>query len=271
MTWTFKNTDTRWGAGTGSGVDGKLTSLQGDENTYEAKIRIEALEGQEAVSVSSITYTGSTITFNMSDSTTHGPFPLPVAMINPVGEWQADTHYNYLDLVNVRAQGIFLVLIEHTTATDFDANATDGSTDNSPIYQLWAPNPAREYDIAISYKGEPPGDSSIIAQILAPHSYTLLSGIEDAFAYLGTAAQNQTLVFSIEQNGSEIGTITFEPGVGAETDGGQFGVIEFPNDTDFVPGDRLVIRAPAVSDVPTTDGFPVASDLSVSIPATRTD
>lgn len=266
MTIVFRNDDTRWGVGTGAGVGGRVTSLQVDENFYEIDTRLDSVEADLAGLDMEVVYSGSTITFNFSNGTTSGPFPLPVAMINPTGEWQPNTHYNYLDLFNVRAQGVFLVLLEHTSDATFDPDATDGSTDNLPLYQLWAPLRDINYDVAFSVTGSIEGATEriILSQIVLPRSITMASGLSGGYAFLGTATDTETLDLTIEQNGEEIGTITFEPGVGTDTDGGQFGTISFPNDIEFVASDRIAIRGPTSTDN-------AAANLSVTLPATRAD
>lgn len=262
----FKNDDTRWGSGTGSGVGGRLTSLEGDENNYRLKTAVETLQGATPKAISSITYLANSIQINYNDSTSDGPFPLPVAMINPVGEWLPLTHYNYLDLFNVRAQGMFLVLQEHTSDATFDANATDGTTDNNLLYQLWAPLRDINYDVALSIAGSIEGatEPTLLAQIVVPRALTMTANLVGGYAYLDTPTDTETLDLVIEHNGNQIGTITFEPGVGIDTGGGQFGTISFPDDVDFVAGERIAIRGPTSTDL-------AAADLSVTLPATRAD
>lgn len=271
MTIVFKNDDTRWGVGTGAGVGGKITSLQGDENNYEFLTRIAALEDADGpVSIASIEVgsNGNTITVNLTDGSTAGPFALPVAMINPVGEWQPSTHYNYLDLFNVRAQGVYLVLIEHISDTEFDPEATDGTTDNNPLYQLWAPLRDIDYDVGFSIMGSIEGSTSrdLLAQYVLPRSIVMSAGLDGAYAFLAVATNTEDLDLSIEKNGDEIGTIVFSPGVGLQgTDGtGQFATITFLSEVSFVAGDRIAIRGPTSTDLS-------ASDLSITLPATRTD
>lgn len=262
----FRNDDTRWGSGTGAGVGGKVTSLQEDENHYNLKTAVETLQAAEPKAISSITYLANAIQVNYNDSTSDGPFPLPVAMINPVGEWLPLQHYNYLDLFSVGGQGMFLVLVEHTSAASFDANATDGTTDNNPLYQLWAPLRDVNYDVSFSITGSIEGatEPTLLAQIVVPRAMTMAENLSGGYAYLNTPTDTETLDLVIEQNGNQIGTITFEPGVGLDTGGGQFGTISFPADVNFVASDRIAIRGPTSTDL-------AAADLSITLPATRTD
>lgn len=268
MTIVYKNSGP-WGAGSGAGVGGKLTSLQGDQNNYEFDTRITTIEDADGpVSIASIETdsSGSTITVNLTDGSSAGPFPLPVAMINPVGEWQPLTHYNYLDLFNVRALGVYLVLVEHTSAASFDPEATDDTTDNNPLYQLWAPLRDLNYDITFSIAGSIEGatEPTLLAQIVAPRSLSMAINLPGGYAYLNTPTDTEDLDLSIQHNGNEIGTITFSPGVGVDTGGGQFGTISFPDTVSFNAGDRIAIRGPTSTDL-------AAADLSVTLPATRTD
>jgi hypothetical protein len=270
MTIKFRNTDSRWGAGSGAGGGGVLTSLQFDENNYEFQTRIETLEADGPREITGVTVSsdGTTITFNFSDSTSSDPIPLPIAMIHPRGEWQPSTLYDYLDLVNVRGTGVYLVLVQHTSDTEFDPEATDGSTDANPLYQLWAPLRDINYDIAFSIMGGIEGSTSrlLLGEYILPRSIVMDAGLAGAYAFLGVATAVEDLDLSIEKNGEEIGTITFSPGVNLQgTDGlGQFAAISFPSEISFDAGDRIAIRGPTSADAD-------ASDLSITLPATRTD
>lgn len=273
----FKNADTRWGSGTGAGVDGRLTSLQGDENIWNLHSRVTTLEDAGAVGVSNITTDGGTLTVHLSDGTMKGPFALPIAKINPVGPWTNDQTLHYLDLVSVAGVGQFLVLEDHTTDASpatFDPNATDGTTANNALYYRWGPAPDDAYDVMVSATGALPGDSGILAQVIIPRSIEIIAPVLDAFAYLATAAQVTTQTLELEKwtggTGEDIGSITFTPGTDVDTGGGQTGTITFAATVSFAAGDRLIVRASASADVANTAGD-VASDFSLVIPAARLD
>lgn len=134
MTITYRN-DGAWGSGKGS----RLTSTEVDNNFYDLASRVLDLEDLPVgVFIEDVTFTGGSITFHLSDTTTRGPFPLPVALLSPKGEWLPNTSYFYLDLVTVSDTGVFLVLRDHTSESEFDPDA--GDTDGD-FYSLWFPFP----------------------------------------------------------------------------------------------------------------------------------
>lgn len=114
-----------------------LTSLEIDTNFYDLLTRTIALETGGSFGLDSIGYTGGSITFNWSDSTTSGPFALPIAMPTPAGEWLNDTTYHRLDLISVEGVGQFMVLQDHTTPVapaEFDPDAVSEDTDGDSLY-----------------------------------------------------------------------------------------------------------------------------------------
>lgn len=118
----FKNTDARWGAG-----EGRLSSLSVDENFYEADQRMDALEANppDPISVETVTSDGETFSVILTDGTQFGPFTLPTATFEMLGEWQPLTPYTPNKFFS---EGGFTYLINfaHTSAASFDPNANDG-------------------------------------------------------------------------------------------------------------------------------------------------
>jgi hypothetical protein len=55
-----------------------------------------------------------------------------------VGSWMPTTPYVRGNLFT-QGSGFYQVLEDHTSASTFDPNATDGSTANNPLYSLWMP------------------------------------------------------------------------------------------------------------------------------------
>ena len=93
------------------------------------------------------------------------------------------------------------------------------------------------------------------------------SGDEGAYAYLdvGNDSVGATdIILSIERNGTEIGTITFDAGGDIDTDGGQ--AVNLPSTlrSNFAEGDRYALR------VTQSDNAEPAG-LSVTLPFVRTD
>lgn len=124
-----------------------LTIAEGDGNLTYLDDRIDTVSALVGKSIDSITYSASAITFNLSDSSTV-VVPLPALQLNPRGEWMPSTAYSYGDLVHVVGSGLYLVLVDHTSATSFDPDATDGTTANNSLYDLFGPTPARDLPIA---------------------------------------------------------------------------------------------------------------------------
>lgn len=251
-----------WGAGTGT----PLPAATVDGNFYGHEIRLDALEAPGVGKlIASTSFTANSITFTYTNATSD-VVPLPVADLQLVGEWTPLTLYQRANMVSVRGLGVFRVLEDHTSAATFDPNATDGSTDDTPLYQLWLPNGDINYDVAPFVPGaisRSPGD--LFFQFKAPRSMTLPSGDDGAYAYLETALDggDAATILSLEKNGAEVGTITFTAGTG-DTDGGQEGIISIAADVDLITGDRFAIRVTQSTTV-------VGSDLSITLPFLRTD
>lgn len=270
MTITYRN-DGPWGSGKGS----RLTSTEADNNFYDLASRVGVIEDLPVgVFIEDITFTGATITFHLSDDTTRGPFPLPVALFNPVGAWANDTPYNYLDLVTVPTLGLYVVMVAHTTPSapaEFDPNEVSDS-DGDLLYRIVVPLNDLNYDIGLSVTGTMLRDpGTLICKIVLPRAVRLSAGLVGAYAHLGTESNGgesgtaaTSLSLGIYQNATQIGTITFEAGENPDGFGGQFAAIVFVDDVEFEAGDRLRI----VTIVADDDG---AADLSISIPSTRLD
>jgi hypothetical protein len=100
-------------------ADGNFTYLQGLIGTVEDNIT--AGRGIESITIS-----GSTLTFHMSDSTVE-TVVIPPGIIEwtPQGEWAPSTHYNVNDTVAYFGS-LYLVIFAHTAGLTFDPGANDG-------------------------------------------------------------------------------------------------------------------------------------------------
>lgn len=139
MTSTYRTTGA-WG----SGVGRPLTWPEQDANTFDKETRITAIEtAGVAVGIDHITVSGDQMTIYMTDSSIQGPFTLPTAETwNPTGAWKPATTYNALDTVYA-AGGLYLVMIDHTSDSTFDPDATEGTV---PRYHLIIPfSPVQGY------------------------------------------------------------------------------------------------------------------------------
>src|SRR5215475_13284067 len=124
-----------WGSGTGS----PLAAAQVDGNFWDHEQRIVSLNTDlaEGKRIDFVTYTNTSMTFHFTDTTTQ-TIPLPVLTMQYVGTWMPTTAYARGDLFT-ESNGFYQVLENHTSAPVFNANATDGSTANNPLYALWMP------------------------------------------------------------------------------------------------------------------------------------
>ena len=256
-----------WGPGTGA----PNSAAQVDGNFYDVDQRVLDLDAAlaEGKRIDTVTYTPNSMTFHFTDDTSQ-VIPLPVATFRYVGNWSNDTPYGPGDLFTA-ANGFYQVLESHTTPPwpePFDSNATDGTTDQNPLYSLWMPLRDVNYDAAIFVPGSLQREVDELLFVgIANRSMQLGAGNENAYAYLdvgndGTGATD--IVIAIEKNGAEIGTITFEAGGDIDTDGGQAGDFTILAATDFADGDRYALRA-----VQSDNAEP--GGLSVTLPFVRTD
>ena len=141
-----------WGTGTGA----PNSAAQVDGNFYDVDQRIVALGADlaEGKRIDTVTYTSTSMTFHFTDGSSQ-IIPLPVVTMQYVGPWMNATPYVPGNLFTA-ANGFYQVLESHTTPAapaPFDPNATDGTTDNNPLYQLWMPLQDVNYDAAIFVPG----------------------------------------------------------------------------------------------------------------------
>ena len=124
----FRTTENaKWGVGKGS----NLTPAEVDENFWDLDQRTAALEESppEPVGIQQITVTGNTFTIVLTDGSSRGPFALPAAKFNLVGEWAPHTPYVPNSFIT-EAGKTYLILYPHTSAAFFDPGANDGAGHN---------------------------------------------------------------------------------------------------------------------------------------------
>ena len=253
-----------WGAGTGT----PNSAAQVDGNFYDVDQRVVDLTADLAVGkrIDTVSYSNSSMTFHFTDGTSQ-VIPLPVYIPEYMGPWANSTPYTR-GMMLTGDNGLFQVLENHTTPpppATFDPNATDGSTDHNPLYQLWMPLHDVNYDAAIFVPGSVQRTAGeLLFQGIANRNMNLASGDTNAYAYLDVGVATGTnIILSIEKNGTEVGTITFVVG-DTDSDGGQPGDFSIPADTAFAEGDRYAIRV-------TQSANAAPSDLSMTLPFLRTD
>lgn len=128
---TIYRTNGPWG----SGIGVNLTPAQVDTNFYELRSDLDDVIANPptADSIISVTQNGLSFTFHTTLGNTLGPLQMPY--IGPIwrGEWAPFTLYSAADQFKVTDVGIFIVLVDHTSAGSFDPLATGGS----PAAQLY--------------------------------------------------------------------------------------------------------------------------------------
>jgi hypothetical protein len=256
-----------WGTGTGT----PNSAAQVDGNFYDVDQRIVDLVGDlaEGKRIDTVTYTDNSMTFIFTDGTSQ-TIPLPIATLTYKGEWANSTPYSRGDMVT-GANGFFQVLEDHTTPAwpaPFDPNATDGSTANNPLYQLFMPQRDLNYDAAIFAPGSIQRTAGeLIFLGVANRPMRLFAGDDGAYAYLDVGNDSigaTDIVLSIERNRAEIGTIIFAANGEIDSAGGQVGSFNIPAATDFANGDLYALRV-------TQSANAVPAGLSVTLPFIRTD
>lgn len=142
MSFVYRYTDLlRWGTGKNS----RLSAADGDNNTWETQTRLVALEDRPLPqpAIDSFTVAGQSLYVNFADSTTLGPYTLPVAKYRSPGNgvWAPLTHYSVLDTFAING-GFYVVNVDHTSAASFDAGANDGAGHDYYTLMFQAPGAA---------------------------------------------------------------------------------------------------------------------------------
>lgn len=112
---------------------------------------------------------------------------------------------------------------------------------------------ATEFDISFFVPGVPAENNTVITYI-AVRDFFLPEDLEGSFAYAGTAPEG-VVVFTIQKNGTAIGSITFDFAATSAT-------FTFASDVSFTAGDRLSILSPV--------GLQNLADLSITFAGSRT-
>lgn len=118
------NDSAKWGAGKGA----NLTPAEVDENFWDLDRRAAAIEASppQPVGIDHVTVTDNSFTILLTDGSAQGPFALPAAKFNLVGEWQPNTLYVPNSFIT-EAGKTYLILYPHTSDAFFDPGANDGA------------------------------------------------------------------------------------------------------------------------------------------------
>lgn len=128
MTLHFITTDTeRWG----TGQERPLTAAELDDTIWTLKVATDnasaGLVSVEAIRVVS----GINMWVDLTDGSSFGPFPLPMASFQGRGVWQPNTSYAINDIVSF-GNSAYLVRYGHVSGAVFSEVATDG--DGNLVY-----------------------------------------------------------------------------------------------------------------------------------------
>lgn len=243
--------DARWGAGKGA----NLNPVEVDENFWDLLQRLQTVEENPAqpLQIGNITVSGNRMTITLSDgATSFGPFTLPQAVFRFTGAYQGAREYAAFDVFTAN-DGLYLVLVEHTSDAAFDP---DAQITGQALYQFILPFP-NLYDIGFFFPGTPGAgitSGAAMFTLIANRKFYLPAGLTGSIASLETAA-TAALTFSIRKNATEIGSISVAAGATAAT-------LAFSAAVQFDAGDRLRVLRPSGLDA-------TAKDFSVNFAARK--
>jgi hypothetical protein len=249
----FRTDDvTRWGDGKGS----NLTPTEVDLNFWILLELIIDLQNNptQPNEIISITSVDNELTITLADSTTWGPFPLPLATWTWRGNWAPNTAFEKFDLFN-QSNGLYLVLQDHTSNSVFDSE--DGNIAGR-YYSHLIPYPVT-MDIGFFFPGLPGTGIDLLNPMfsyLAAHTFFLNAELPLSRASVDVAFTSDTS-FDIQINDLVIGSVDF----GAADLNATF---TFDDDVQFVPGDKLKVMRPTSIDA-------TAVNLTVTFAATKGD
>ena len=120
----------------GPGVGRNLTAAEVDGNFYDQQLHLTNLEDSrpQPDDIVSVSTNGTQMTFHLESGATLGPVDMPVLYWRWRDEWEPFTPYAAMDTFSVLETGIFLTLLDHTSAAEFDPAATTGDPP-LPVYQ----------------------------------------------------------------------------------------------------------------------------------------
>lgn len=119
-----------------------LSADQIDGNFHDLDDRVATIEGATIKSISSIAASGSTMTITFSDASTQ-TITLPTISWSDlfIGAWPASTPVTK-DQIFMAQGALYVVLMDHTTASTFDPGANDGAGHDYYKLLLKLPNVA---------------------------------------------------------------------------------------------------------------------------------
>jgi len=156
---------------------------------------------------------------------------------------------NAFDVFSVPDVGVFMALSEHEALAAFDPDALD--EDDNPLYkQIFEPIETATARIQFQYPGSFPSDESMVWKLIQddPRNLVFEAGFVGSIGHLEVAVSTEDITFTIEYDGDEIGTLTFEIGTLLDGDGGQFGTFDGVGHAGITNQGLIRMYAPGVSD-----------------------
>lgn len=236
-----------WGPGNGTGTGGRLTNVQADENTDTLGRAIEEMLDNpvQPNDISNITVSGNQMTITLEDGTEFGPFTIPTTVIGAwKGEWAASTSYNLYDTFVRTGEGVFLVIQAHTSASTFDADATD--SDGALYTQLSGADTNSIYDFSFGFETTPAAGAvidriPIVRNIRIPADFagdgtpvasgdTPPAGTSDVANYIITLKADGVTFGTVSISPAGVATWATSGGVAKDIDAGSVVTVHAPDD-----------------------------------------
>lgn len=239
----------------GTGKLAKLTRTEVDNNWWTLARAIEDLGeliGPQGVGIEDVTIAGRVLTFSFSDGTTTD-VTVPVAsFIWLDGGWTASTPMSAMSAFLVPNDGVYVALVDHMTASVFNPGAVTGG--GAAVYRklFVVINSAAgmPYDVGIYHPGPFGGGGGILLWAMPmARDVTFPIDFEGSQCYM-MEAPTADAVFSIQEDGVEIGTLTFEAGENT-------GFFEMATAATLTAGELLTIVGPTTSEDATAAGLTV--------------
>lgn len=268
---TYRTNDlSRWGGGLGS----DLSATQVDLNFWTLFSAVQAIQDNAVGAGAGIDFinqpaAGNLFFIHLTDHRVLGPFVIPTAQWNPRGVWAPATAYAAYDVVSEDGS-LYLITIPHTSGSTFSAFSTDGL--GHLLYNLLLTQPPDELPIGGTpgmrlvkstaspfssewlsdhirlnvFVGGLPQPSELLMQYLVVDNMTLPQNLVGSVIFQGIESGTD-VDYTLEKNGSLIGTISFEGPSPIAI------LVDFSSNINFVPGDILTLTAPPVPDVAQQD------------------
>lgn len=240
-----------WGAGKGS----RLTPPEVDENFYAIEQAVNALieDPTAAVNIADITVVGNQMTIIMTDSSTFGPFTLPVASLVWTGEWLPTHAYLANNLFTgtdpaTGESGLYFVNRDFTSGATFVPSLGTGIGGPLPYASklMAIPNKVRVAWFWPTQPGIGLPEATSAEDYQSMFSYMPVDAFVLPVDLVGSLAKLSVgpafdMEFPLLLNGVAVGSVFFAAG---ET----VGEFVFDDAVGVLPGDLLDLGAPSEVD-----------------------